>query len=313
MINQKNILLDYGRLASTFSIVAFDATAKELGVAVQSRYFSVGSIVPWAEADVGAIATQSFVNVSYGPRGLQLLKKGLAVDEVIEKLTTEDEGREYRQLGIIDAKGNSAVYTGKKCLEWAGCKIGKHYSAQGNVLASEEVVENMGREFESSRGDLADKLVAALEGGEKVGGDTRGRQSAAVLVVRKNKGRAGYGDRLIDLRVEDHKNPIAELKRLINLHRVYYLIDEAEAKLAIGDAENAVHTINKAIELNPNIDDAYLDLGMIYLKIGKKKKAIGAFKEVLRLNPKMRAIVEQLPRFGLIKDSKEFLRKLGMK
>jgi len=310
MTHQKDIGLKTGRLTSTFSIVAFDPATKDLGIAVQSRYFSVGPIVPWAEADVGAIATQSFVNVSYGPKGLQLLREGLAVDEVIEKLTREDEGREFRQMGIIDAKGNVAAYTGKKCLEWAGSKIGKCYSAQGNILANEEVVKRMGRRFETLTGDLADRLIAALEGGEEAGGDARGRQSAALLVVRKSKGRGGYGDRLIDLRVEDHPNPIGELKRLLNLHRVFYLIDEAEEMLVHEDAEKAVSTINKAIKLNPNSDDAYLDLGMMYMKLGEEEKAIKAFKEALRINPKMRVVVRQLPKVGLLEASEEFFKKL---
>jgi uncharacterized Ntn-hydrolase superfamily protein len=143
-------------LVSTFSIVAFDPSTKDLGVAVQSRYFSVGSVVPWAEAEVGAVATQSFVNVSYGPHGLQLLKKGLTVDEVIDRLTKDDEAKEHRQLGIIDSKGNANAFTGKKCLEWAGSKIGRNYAAQGNILAGEEVVQSMGRNFEFTRGDLAE-------------------------------------------------------------------------------------------------------------------------------------------------------------
>jgi len=313
MVHQKKFSLKMGRLASTFSIVAFDPAIKDLGVAVQSRYFSVGPIVPWAEAEVGAIATQSFVNVSYGPKGLQLLREGLTVDEVIEKLTREDEGREFRQLGIIDAKGNAAAYTGKKCLEWAGSKIGKYYSAQGNILANENVVKNMGKKFETSKGDLADKLIAALEGGEKAGGDARGRQSAAILVVRKNKGRAGYGDRLTDLRVEDHPNPIAELKRLLSLHRVYYLIDQAEEMLVLGEVEKAVSTIKKAIELNPNSDDAYLDLGMMYMKIGEEEKAINAFQKALRINPNMKVVVKQLPKLGLMEASEELFRKLRIK
>jgi len=312
MSHHKNMHLTLGRLAS-FSIVAFDPATKDLGVAVQSRYFSVGPIVPWAEAEAGAIATQSFVNVSYGPRGLQLLKEGLSIDEVIDKLTREDEGREFRQLGIIDAEGNAAAYTGKKCLEWAGSKIGKHYSAQGNILVGEEVVENMCRTFETSKGDLADKLVAALEGGEEAGGDARGRQSAALLVVRKSKGRGGYGDRLIDLRVEDHPNPIRELKRLLKLHRLYYLIDDAEEMLVHGDTERAISTIKKAIKLKPNSDDAYLDLGMVYIKIGEKENAMNAFKETLRINPKMKTVVKQLPNVGLIEASEELFRKLRIR
>lgn len=313
MLCQKSVCLKLARLASTFSIVAFDASTKNLGVAVQSRYFSVGPVVPWAEANVGAIATQSFVNVSYGPKGLQLLKKGLTIQEVIDKLTGEDEAREYRQLGIIDATGNAAAYTGKKCLDWAGSKIGKCYSAQGNILAGEGVVKNMGRKFEVTKGDLADKLVAALEGGEEGGGDARGRQSTAILIVGKGKGRGGYGDRLVDLRVEDHADPIAELKRLLKLHRVYHLIDEAEERLTAGDTEKAISTLRKAIELKSNSDDAYFELGMLYLKIGEEKKAIDAFKQVLKINPKMKVLMNQLSKLGEFKISEESIEKIKTK
>jgi uncharacterized Ntn-hydrolase superfamily protein len=299
-------------LVSTFSIVAFDPSTKDLGVAVQSRYFSVGSVVPWAEAEVGAVATQSFVNVSYGPRGLQLLKEGLTVDEVIDRLTKDDKEKEYRQLGIINSKGNANAFTGKKCLEWAGSKVGKNYTAQGNILAGKRVVQNMGRKFESTKGDLAEKLVAALEGGETAGGDARGRQSAALLVVRRNLRHAGYGDKYIDLRVEDHPDPIAELKRLLNLHRVYSLIDDSEDKLTKGDLKTALAALKKAVSLNPNIDDAYVDLGIVNLKLGKKKEAINAFEKALSLNPKMKTLIKQLPNAGLIKPDKEIFTELGI-
>jgi len=299
-------------LISTFSIVAFDPLTKDLGVAVHSRYFSVGSVVPWAEAEVGAIATQSFVNVSYGPRGLQLLKEGLTVDEVIDKLTKDDEAKDFRQLGIIDSKGNANAFTGKKCLEWAGSKVGRNYAAQGNILAGEEVVKNMGRKFESTKGDLAERLVAALEGGDEAGGDARGRQSAALLVVRKGLGRAGYGDKFIDLRIEDHLDPIVELKRLLNLHRVYSLIDDGEDKLTKGEFKKALAALRKAVSLNPNIDDAHIDLGVVNLKLGRKKEAISAFKQALRLNPRMKTLIKQLPNAGLMEPNREIFAELGI-
>jgi uncharacterized Ntn-hydrolase superfamily protein len=300
-------------LVSTFSIVAFDPATEELGVAVHSRYFSVGSVVPWAEAEVGAVATQSFVNVSYGPRGLQLLKNGLSVDEVIAKLTSEDEERDYRQLGIIDAKGDAAAFTGKRCLQWAGSKTGPDYSAQGNILTSNKVVENMGEQFESTVGDLADRLVAALIAGDKAGGDARGRQSAALLVVRKDGGRAGYGDKRIDLRVEDHRNPIIELKRLLSLHRVYSLIDESEDRLTKCDFQEAIVAIRKAVKLGPKVDDAHVDMGILYLKLDRKKEAVKAFREALRLNPKMKSLIKQLPKVGLIEPDEHVFAELGIK
>ncbi|MFQ6125247.1 MAG: DUF1028 domain-containing protein [Candidatus Heimdallarchaeota archaeon] len=298
---------------ATFSIVAFDPVTKDLGVAVQSRYFSVGSVVPWAEAGVGAIATQSFVNVSYGPQGLQLLQNGLTVTEVIEKLTNPDEGRDFRQLGIIDAKGNAAAFTGEKCLKWAGSKIGTNYAAQGNILAGETVVSNMGKRFESSNEDLAGKLIAALEGGQEAGGDSRGRQSASLLVVRKDGGRGGYGDRYIDLRVEDHPTPIKELRRLLNLFRVYYLNDESEEQFTAGDLENALATAKKAISLNPKIDDAHITVALILLRLNRKDEAVNALKEALRLNPNLKHLIKQLPEVGLMDHDEELFKKLQIK
>ncbi len=299
-------------LASTFSIVAFDPLTKDLGVAVQSRYFSVGSAVPWAESEVGAVATQADVNVSYGPRGLQLLKKGLTVEEVIHRLTEDDKEKEYRQLGVIDSRGNAQAFTGKKCLEWAGSKVGKNYAAQGNILVSEEVVKNMGKRFESTKGDLAERLVAALEGGEEAGGDARGRQSAAILVIRKGCGPAGYGDRYIDLRVEDHSNPIGELRRLLGLHRVYTLIGQGEDELEKGDFKTALATLKKAVSLNPKIDDTYIDLGIVNMKLCKKKEAVDAFKEAFRLNPNMKTVIKQFPKAGLMEYNKEIFAELGL-
>jgi len=266
--------------------------------------------VPWAEAGVGAIATQSFVNVSYGPRGLQLLTEGLTVNEVIERLTRQDEGRDYRQLGIVDSKGNVAVFSGKKCLKWAGSKVGKNYAALGNILAEGEVVSNMGKRFESTQEDLAGKLIAALEGGAEAGGDTRGRQSASLLVVRKEGGRGGYGDRYIDLRVEDHPTPIKELRRLLKLSRVYYLNDESEKQFAAGELESALATAKKAISLNPNIDDVHISLAIILLRLNRQEEAVNALMEALRLNPNLRHLIKQLPDVGLMERDEELFAQL---
>lgn len=307
----KGIKPEFTHLVPTYSIVAYDFETCALGVAVQSRYFSVGSVVPWAEAGVGAIATQSFVNVSYGPRGLELLRKGLRAEEVVKSLIDGDDGRDYRQLGIVDAKGNAAAYTGAKCLEWAGSKTGKGYSVQGNILASGEVVRAMAEAYESTRGSLAERLVAALEAGERAGGDARGRQSSALLVVKKGCGRGGYGDRLVDLRVEDHPDPVGELKRLLNLHKVYYLIDEAESRFTQGRLEEAVLQIEEALKIHPRCDDAYLDLGLIYLKAKKLEEAAEAFRKAIEINPKMIAVVRQIPKLGLVDVSEDFWRNIG--
>ena len=213
-------------LVSTFSIVAFDPLTEELGIAVQSKFFGVGSVVPWAKAGVGAIATQSYANVTYGPNGLSHLESGLEAAAVIEKLTSEDAQSATRQVAVVDAHGGAASFTGEACHSWAGHVVGQHYAIEGNLLAGQKVVEAMDRAFRQTRGQpkrsLADALMAALAAGQAAGGDRRGRQSAALLVVREGGGYAGSNDRFIDLRVEDHPKPIDELQRLLDMHKVFY-------------------------------------------------------------------------------------------
>lgn len=209
-------------IVATFSIVGFDPETGELGVAVQSKFIGVGSVVPWAKAGVGAIATQSLANTSYGPEGLALLEKGYTAQEVIRILTDGDEDRGLRQVGIVDAKGNSATFTGENCYDWAGGKTGLNYAVQGNILVSEETVIAMANTFENSRGPLAERLLQALDAGQEAGGDKRGRQSAAIYVVKENGGYGGYNDRYIDLRVDDHPDPIKEIIRIYKLWDLYF-------------------------------------------------------------------------------------------
>jgi len=217
----------------TFSIVAFDPETGDLGVAVQSKFLAAGAVVPWAQADVGAIATQSWANTTYGPKGLELLRKGLSAQEVVEALIAEDEGRDLRQVGIVDAKGNAAAFTGKDCFEWAGHVVGENYACQGNILAGPQVVEAMAEAFEKAQGELARRLVAALEAGQAAGGDRRGQQSAALLVVREKGGYGGFNDRYVDLRVDDHPEPIKELKRLLGLYELYFFKPRPEDLIEI--------------------------------------------------------------------------------
>jgi uncharacterized Ntn-hydrolase superfamily protein len=195
--------------------VAYDPDKKEWGIAVASRVLAVGAVVPWAKAGAGAVATQSYANTTYGPRGLELLAEGKSAEEVIKLLTDADDRKAVRQVGIVDAKGEAATFTGEKCLAWAGGKTGKHYTCQGNILTGPEVVEAMAKAFEESKGPLAWRLVTALEAGEKAGGDKRGKQSAAVYVVREKGGYGGYNDRAVDLRVDDHEKPVEELARIL--------------------------------------------------------------------------------------------------
>jgi len=207
---------------STFSIVAFDPQEEEWGVAVQSKFLAVGAVVPWAQAGVGAVATQSYANTSFGPEGLALMAQGLGADETLEQLIAGDEGRARRQVGLVDAQGRTATFTGEECHPWAGGLTGRHYAVQGNILVSEATVEAMARGFEEGEGQLADRLVAALAAGQAAGGDRRGQQSASVLVVREGGGYGGYTDRYLDLRVDDDPQPIERLKALVDLHHLFF-------------------------------------------------------------------------------------------
>ena len=217
---------DVAPLVATFSVVGFDPATGDLGVAVQSKFFGVGSVVPWAKAGVGAIATQSYANPNYGPDGLALLQSGTNAADALKRLTAADAKSTNRQAGIVDAHGNAASFTGASCQPWAGHREGKNFCVQGNILAGPEVVDEMAKAFEAARkvegSELADWLVASLEAGQKAGGDKRGQQSAALLVVRDKAGYDRANDRFIDLRVEDHAEPIKELARLLEMHKKFY-------------------------------------------------------------------------------------------
>jgi uncharacterized Ntn-hydrolase superfamily protein len=207
---------------STFSIVAYDARAEEWGIAVQSKFLAVGAIVPWAKAGVGAVATQSYANTTFGPEGLALMASGLSAQQTLDRLITRDEGCARRQVGLVDSSGRTATFTGEKCQAWAGGLTGTHYAVQGNILVSGVTLEAMAAAFEVGQGALADRLVHALAAGQAAGGDRRGQQSAAVLVVRHEGGYAGLNDRYMDLRVDDDPAPIERLKALVDLHHLYF-------------------------------------------------------------------------------------------
>ena len=228
-------------IVATFSIAAFDPGTDSLGVAVQSKFLAVGSVVPWARAGVGAVATQAMANFNYGPRGLDLMAKGMTAEETVEALTSSDEGRAHRQLGVVDARGRAATFTGPECFDWAGGVRGEHYAAQGNILVGRETVDAMARVYEGAEGDLAARLLAALDAGQEAGGDSRGRQSAALLVVREGGGYGGDNDRVIDLRVDDHPDPIKELIRIRDLHTLYFGETGPEDVVAVdGDVREQV-------------------------------------------------------------------------
>ena len=218
---------------ATFSICATDG--RDFGVAVASKFLAVGSVVPWAGAGIGALATQAMANTSYGPGGLQLLSEGLPAQVVVERLTAADPERDHRQLGIVDRDGRSATYTGSACFEWAGGRTAPGCACQGNILTGPEVADALLDTFLASSGDLCDRLLAALNAGDLAGGDRRGRESAALLVVRKDSGYGGLDDRMIDLRVDDHPDPVSELQRLARLWRVYFEETDEAALLPVDE------------------------------------------------------------------------------
>ncbi len=206
----------------TFSIVAYDPVAREWGVATQSKFLAVGAVVPWAQANAGAIATQSYANTTFGPKGLRLLAKGLSAQETLDRLLAVDKGRHQRQVGVVDRAGRAATFTGSGCHAWAGGLTGEHFAVQGNILARAKVVEAMAAKFETAKGELADRLVAALLAGQRAGGDRRGQQSAAMLIMRAKGGYAGFNDRYLDLRVDDDPHPIERLQEIVELHHLYF-------------------------------------------------------------------------------------------
>lgn len=234
----------------TFSIVAWDpdASPPEWGVAVASKFLAVGAVVPWARAGVGAIATQAFANLAYGPEGLERLASGKAAEEVVNGLTGADEERAQRQVGIVDARGRAATFTGDECFDWAGGRTGWGYACQGNILTGPDVVDDMCGAFEATTGDLASRLLAALRAGDRAGGDKRGRQSAALLVVREGGGYGGGTDLAVSLRVDDHEGPVAELERLFEIHRLLFPRPE---ELDFIDVDDGL-----AVELAGRLSDA---------------------------------------------------------
>lgn len=300
---------------STFSIAGYDSKTQEWGVAVASRYFSVGSVVPWAEAGVGAVATQANVNVGYGPRALDLLKQGLTAKQIIDKLLAEDtfDGKDGRQIGIIDGKGNVAGYTGPNAPTWAGNVQGQNWTAQGNILVGAEVPRAMGRAFESTAGELAERLYAALKAGDDAGGDSRGRQSASILVVGKGMGRNFNNDRPVYINVDDNPQPIVELRRLLDLNMAALCQDRTFKLLSAGKLPEARVMAARLVTYAPNQAGGYMTLGMLDYATGDKPGALAALQKASQLNPDFRKqfdTVARRPAYKAILDDQEFLDKL---
>ena len=297
-------------LTHTFSIVARDSVTGEVGVAVQSHWFSVGSVVSWAEPGVGAIATQSLVNVSFGPRGLELLKEGKTAEEVVNILIKNDSGREFRQLAIIDNNGNVAAFTGKNCIQEAGQIRGKNFSVQANMMLNKKVWPAMAEAFKKSTGPLAERMVATLKAAQTAGGDIRGQQSAAILVVSGTPTGKLWEDRLIDLRVEDHPEAVNEIERLLKIHRAYEHMNKGDLAIEIGDEEKALEEYATAEKMFPDNIEMKFWHAVSLANIGRIEKAIPMFKFVFEKDTNWIELTKRLVPNGLLKVDQQTLEKI---
>lgn len=297
-------------LAHTYSIVARDAETGEMGVAVQSHWYSVGTIVSWGEAGVGVIATQSLVNVSFGPRGLEMLKSGMTAHEVLDKLIEEDEGRDFRQVAIVDVNGNVAAYTGKNCIPDAGHIVGKDFSVQANLMLNKQVWPAMEKSFKESDGPLAERLVAALEAAEDAGGDIRGKQSAAILVVKGESTGKVWEDRTVDIRIDDNPQPLKELRRTLKVHRAYEHMNRGDLAIEHGDMEKALEEYSAAEAMSPDNVEMKFWHAVSLANTGYVDDSIEIFREVFSKDENWKILLPRLPKVNLLNISEEDLNKI---
>ena len=301
---------------ATFSIVARDPATGQMGIAVASRYFSVGSVVPWAEAELGAVATQADVNVGYGPKALALLRQGLTAQQVADKLLAEDTfpGKDGRQFAIVDARGNVVTYTAPHAPDWAGGQKGATWAAQGNILVGPQVPEAMGKAFESTKGELAEKLFAALKAGDAAGGDKRGHQSASMLIVCKQCGRNTNNNRYLYINVDDSADPFAELRHLLDTALAYNYGDRAYKLLETKKISEARQAAESAVKYSPDNSDSHLDLGFLDYLTGDKTAALQEFLTAKKLDPNFRkqwdAEIAYEKEFAPILQDKEFIKQV---
>jgi uncharacterized Ntn-hydrolase superfamily protein len=298
------------RPVHTYSIVARDSVTGEFGVAVQSHWFSVGAHVAWAEAGVGAVATQSFTEISYGPLGLALMKAGKSASQALAALVGADPQEAVRQVAMVDAKGRVAVHTGARCIAAAGDHAGAQYSVQANLMERDTVWDAMSRAYETTKGDLAERLLAALEAAQKEGGDIRGKQSAAILIVPAASTGRPWSDRVMDLRVEDHAEPVKELRRLVALHRAYDKMDEGDREMAVDNLSAALTAYNEAARQLPDNPEVKYWAAVTLITAGKEKEALAYFKEVFAKNSKWVEVTRRLPASGLLPDDPALIEKI---
>ena len=297
-------------LAHTYSIVAYDPATGEMGVAVQSHWFLVGPIVCWGEAGVGVVATQSLVNISFGERGLELLKKGHTPQEAVDRLIASDEGRSHRQLAILDAKGEVAAYTGDDCIEYAGHIVGNNYSVQANLMASPTVWPAMKKTFEGTEGDLAEKMMAALEAAEAEGGDIRGKQSAALYVYSSNKDAKPWEQKIVDIRVDDSTEPLKELRRLLKVHRAYEHMNKGDIAIETGDTERALKEYAAAETMFPdNLEMKYWHaVSLINNKM--YDDGVALLKAIFAKGENWREVTPHVYEAGLLEITEEQLKQI---
>jgi len=298
-------------IAHTYSIVARDSNTGEMGVGVQSHYFSVGSIVSWGESGVGVVATQSLVNASFGLRGLDLLKQGNSPKEALDFLISEDEGRDVRQVAVLDAQGRIATHTGSKCIIHAGHIAGENFSVQANMMLTDKVWSAMAKSFESSANlPLAERIIKTMEAAESVGGDIRGKQSAAILIVGGKEAKNKWEDKIIDLRVEDNEEPVKELGRLLKLYRAYKHMDKGDLAMEHDDMESALNEYDSALNMFPNNLEMKFWTAVTLANNEKIKEACEIFKQVFSKDNNWRLLAERLPESELLTVSKDDLKKI---
>ncbi|MGE5413508.1 MAG: DUF1028 domain-containing protein [Syntrophomonadaceae bacterium] len=298
------------RPVHTFSIVARDAATGEMGVAVQSHAFSVGSGVSWAEAGVGAVATQSFIDPSYGPLGLDLMRAGRSAPDALKGLLAADDGRDVRQVAMIDASGRVAAHTGAKCIPSAGNHVGDGYSVQANLMDNDTIWPAMAKAFESARGDLAERMLQALEAAQGAGGDIRGMQSAAILVVKGVSSGKPWQDKIFDLRVEDSPQPIVELRRLVNFQRANNLANDGDRYLEKKDDAAALKAYAAAEALLPDFAEMAFWHGVALANTGKVDDSLPIFAKAYRLYPKFRELPPRLAKVGLLPDDPKVIARI---
>jgi len=309
-MNSQQVYSKKEPFAHTFSIVARDTVTGEMGVAVQSHWFSVGSLVTWGKAGVGVVATQSFVNPSFGPRGLSLLENGLTPKLAVETLLELDEGSAVRQLAILDVHGNVAAYTGEHCIEAAGHIIGDNFSVQANLMDKNTVWPAMAKAFENAKGSLAERMLVAMEAAQKEGGDIRGKQSAAILVVKAKSTGNSWEDKVVDLRVEDNDNPLAEMRRLLDIHTAYEFMNMGDLAVEMGDNVLAKELYMNAQKLNPNNLEMQYWYAVTLANNGELIAAKAIFREIFKRNPKWKELTPRLVKPKLLTISNEQLQEI---